>query len=86
MVALVWPVIIAVASLLVVRLGTTAFVLTGLERDTSKVSAAAKGSDEGVSAVKTSGPDSLRDGPKVYERTPRQNHSGTATQGGFDSI
>jgi len=34
-VALVWLVIIAIASLLVVRLGTTALVLTGLERDTS---------------------------------------------------
>jgi hypothetical protein len=33
MVALVWLPIIALASLLVVRLGTTALVLTGLERD-----------------------------------------------------
>lgn len=39
MVALVWLVIIAVASLLVVRLGTTALVLTGLERDTSEFQA-----------------------------------------------
>jgi hypothetical protein len=38
-VALVWLVIIAVASLLVVRLGTTALVLTGLERDTSEFQA-----------------------------------------------
>jgi K+/H+ antiporter YhaU regulatory subunit KhtT len=39
MVALIWLVIIAVASLLVVRLGTTALVLTGLERDTSEFQA-----------------------------------------------
>jgi Trk K+ transport system NAD-binding subunit len=39
MVALVWLVIIAIASLLVVRLGTTALVLTGLERDTSEFQA-----------------------------------------------
>ena len=38
-VALVWLLIIAVASLLVVRLGTTALVLTGLERDTSEFQA-----------------------------------------------
>jgi hypothetical protein len=38
-VALVWLVIIAIASLLVVRLGTTALVLTGLERDTSEFQA-----------------------------------------------
>jgi Trk K+ transport system NAD-binding subunit len=38
-IALVWLVIIAVASLLVVRLGTTALVLTGLERDTSEFQA-----------------------------------------------
>jgi Trk K+ transport system NAD-binding subunit len=39
MIALVWLVIIALASLLVVRLGTTALVLTGLERDTAEFQA-----------------------------------------------
>ena len=39
MVALVWLLIIALASLLIVRLGTTALVLTGLPRDTAEFQA-----------------------------------------------
>jgi hypothetical protein len=39
MVALVWLLIIAVAALLVVRLGTTALTLTGLARDTAEFQA-----------------------------------------------